>query len=310
MKHILLLFLIASSLTAFAQKPYASKQEYIESHKDIAMKLMQDAGVPASIILGQACLESGYGNSELTVKGKNHFGIKCHNSWAGEKIYYDDDAKGECFRKYKKDDDSFVDHSDFLRHNKRYAKLFDLDPTDYKAWAKGLKAAGYATNPRYAELLIKVIEDNELYKYDKDIEVEVPSPLRLEAIDLEKFVIYLNRKIYTRNNVKFIIANEEDTFENIAEEFKLRTHQLLKYNDLEKTDKPQAGQELYIKPKKSKADKHYPVHIVQDGESMKQIAHKYAITLKSLYNYNNMNIKENEQPIEGQEIYLRNRMKR
>ncbi|MDR1055222.1 MAG: glucosaminidase domain-containing protein [Prevotellaceae bacterium] len=306
----LLLVLTFSSLTEIiAQKKY-SKQEYIDTYKNIATELMQKSGVPASIILGQACMESSYGNSELTIKGKNHFGIKCYNSWNGEKVYYDDDAKGECFRKYKKDEDSFTDHSDFLRYNKRYASLFELDPTDYKAWAKGLRSAGYATNPQYTELLIKTIEENKLYLYDKEVEVEVLSPLQLEAIDLENFVIYLNRKVYTRNGVKFIIANEGDTYEAIAEEFKLRTHQLLKYNDLSKSDKIQVGQELYIKKKKSRADKHYPVHIVQKGENMKQIAQKYAIRLNSLYFYNDMDMKKDEQPIEKQEIYLRSQMRR
>lgn len=292
-----------------AQKKY-TKQEYIEEYKGIAVKLMKEAGVPASIILGQACMESNYGNSELTRKGKNHFGIKCHNSWTGEKVYYDDDAKGECFRKYKNDEESFTDHSDFLRYNKRYASLFDLKPTDYKAWAKGLKSAGYATNPTYAEQLIKVIEDNKLYQYDTGIEIEIPSPLKLEAIDFENFIIYLNRKIYTRNGVKFIIVEHGDTFESIADEFKLRPYQLLNYNDLVKTDSIYAGQELYIKNKKSRADKLYPVHIVQEGETMKQIAQRYAIRLKTLYYYNDMDMKTGEQPQEGQEVYLRNRMRK
>lgn len=306
---LLLLLILLSLQDIIAQKKY-TKEEYISTYKDIAIELMGKSGVPASIILAQACLESNYGNSELTVKGKNHFGIKCHNSWSGEKVYYDDDAKGECFRKYKKDEDSFIDHSDFLRYNKRYASLFDLKPTDYKAWAKGLKDAGYATNPKYTDMVIKTIEENNLHQYDNGITVEVPSPLRLEAIDLENFVIELNRKIYTRNGVKYVIANESDTYENLAEEFKLRTYQLLKYNDLTESDKIYAGQELYIKKKKSAADKHYPVHIVQEDETMYQIAQRYAVRLKSLYYYNNMDMKNGEQPIVGQEIYLRNRMRR
>ena len=314
MKHsttiILVLLLISLPLVQiYAQKKY-TKQEYIDTYKSIAIDLMQKSGVPASIILGQACLESNYGNSELTIKGKNHFGIKCHNSWNGEKVYYDDDAKGECFRKYKNDEDSFTDYTDFLRYNKRYATLFDLNPDDYSAWAKGLKQAGYATNPTYAEQLIKIIEENKLFQIGENVEIELPSPLQLEAIDLENFVIYLNRKIYTRNGTKFIIVNEGDTYERIAEEFKLRTHQLLKYNDLDKNNRIYQGQELYIKKKKSRAHKYFPVHIAQEKETMHQIAQKYAIQLKSLYYYNKMDMKKGEQPVEGQEIYLRNRMRR
>lgn len=305
--YILVILLLVSGTTLWGQKKY-TKEEYIKKFKPIAVQQMKKSGVPASIILAQACLESNYGNSNLTVKGKNHFGIKCHNSWIGEKIYHDDDAKGECFRVYKKDEDSFEDHSDFLRYNKRYASLFDLDPSDYEAWAHGLKKAGYATNPKYAELLITTIESNRLHIYDKNVTIEVPSPLKLEAIDLDNFVIQLNRKIYTRNNVKYVKVYQAETYDEIAFEFKLRTRQLLKYNDLSNHDKIEAGMELYIKPKKSRADKNFPIHIVQEGETMWGISQKYALKLSSLYYYNNM--KSNDEIEVGQELYLRNKMRK
>jgi LysM repeat protein len=285
-----------------------AKNEYITKFKNLAIAQMQKSGIPASIILGQACLESAYGKSSLATEGKNHFGIKCHNSWNGEKIYYDDDLAGECFRKYKNDEESFADHSDFLRYNKRYALLFDLKPTDYKAWAHGLKKAGYATNPKYAESLIKVIEDNKLYLYDKNVKIQIPSPVTLEKIELENFVIQLNRKIYTRNDVKYIIAIDGDTFETIADEFKLTKRQLLKYNDLDKKAQIYAGQELYIKPKKKRSNPNFPIHIAQEGETMHQISQEYAVKLKSLYRYNQM--KAGDVPKEGQEIFMRNKMKR
>lgn len=143
-----------------------SRVQYINTYKDIAIRQMNAYGIPASIILAQACLESGNGNSRLAVKGNNHFGIKCHNTWKGKRIYHNDDMRGECFRRYSNAEDSFKDHSEFLKNSRRYQSLFDLKKTDYKAWAHGLKAAGYATNPKYAQMLIEIIEKNDLHKYD------------------------------------------------------------------------------------------------------------------------------------------------
>lgn len=286
----------------------SAKEDYIMRYVDIAVLQMTKSGVPASIILGQACLESAYGQSSLTKNAKNHFGIKCHRSWKGEKVYHDDDLENECFRKYKYDEDSFIDHSDFLRYNNRYASLFDLPPTDYKSWAYGLKKAGYATSPKYAETLIKVIEDNKLYLYDKDVDVEQPSPTMLVKMESERFIIQLDRKVYTRNDVKYVIAHEGDTYENIADEFKLTKRELLKYNDLDKKSKIYAGQELYIKPKKTRASLNFPIHIVQENETMHQISQKYAVKLSKLYKYNNM--KRGMQPEKDQEIFMRNKMKK
>lgn len=286
----------------------SAKQQYIEKYKGLAISQMKKSGVPASIILGQACLETGYGKSSLATQAKNHFGIKCHRSWNGDKMYFDDDEVGECFRKYKCDEDSFKDHSDFLRYNQRYASLFDLDPTDYKSWATGLKKAGYATNPNYATILIKIIEENELYKCDVEVEVEIPSPLVLEKIEFENFVIELNREIHTRNGVKYIIANVNDSFESLAEEFKLTKRQLLSYNDLDKNSQIYAGLELYIKPKKKRSSVNFPIHIAQEGETMHQISQKYAVKLKSLYKYNEMKLGEN--PEFEQEIFMRNKMRK
>ncbi|WP_262250193.1 glucosaminidase domain-containing protein [Parapedobacter soli] len=139
---------------------------YIDQYKDIAIAEMEQYGIPASIKLAQALLESGNGNSTLAREANNHFGIKCTPEWNGGKTYHDDDQRGDCFRVYKRVEDSFHDHSQFLLR-KRYAALFELDKDDYKGWAKGLKAAGYATNPRYADLLISLIERYELYQYDR-----------------------------------------------------------------------------------------------------------------------------------------------
>ncbi len=170
MKRILSIFLLlcclcAASVSAPAAPERTPQVMYIEKYSALAVEEMYRSGVPASITLAQGLLESRYGLSELAVKGNNHFGIKCHN-WEGGKMYHDDDRKGECFRVYKSADESFRDHSDFLRYRDRYKFLFDLEPTDYKAWAHGLRKAGYATDPAYPQKLIRLIEEYELHKFD------------------------------------------------------------------------------------------------------------------------------------------------
>src|SRR5690554_2510023 len=167
MKNLLaLLFLITFSFSASGNTPKISLEKYIETWKDVAISQMHSHGVPASITLAQGILESGFGNSDLAVKANNHFGIKCHD-WKGESFLKDDDKRNECFRKYKNAAQSFEDHSHFLTGRSRYAFLFDLDVTNYKGWAKGLKQAGYATNPSYDKRLIDLIERYDLDQYDK-----------------------------------------------------------------------------------------------------------------------------------------------
>ena len=157
--------LISVAIISIGATSVTPQDDYIRKYSATAVREMYRSGVPASITLAQGLLESRYGQSELAVKGNNHFGIKCHD-WTGKKMYYDDDAKGECFRVYASADESFRDHSDFLRYRDRYKFLFDYEVTDYKAWAHGLKKAGYATDPAYPSKLIKIIEDYQLYDYD------------------------------------------------------------------------------------------------------------------------------------------------
>ena len=166
--RLLILFLFLGNYL-FSQN--MSRSEYIERFKGEAISQMEKYNIPASITLAQAILESGDGNSELAIKSNNHFGIKCHSNWKGEKVFHDDDEKGECFRAYKNIKQSFEDHSIFLL-KERYAELFNLDIEDYKSWAKGLKKAGYATNPNYAKQLIKIIEDHNLSQFDKGTQAE------------------------------------------------------------------------------------------------------------------------------------------
>ena len=165
---IMSMFLCLSASASMVAKEEKTPQEiYIDQFATLAVEEMYRSGVPASITLAQGLLESRYGLSELAVKGNNHFGIKCHNGWTGKKMYYDDDRKGECFRVYPSPEQSYRDHSDFLRYRDRYKFLFDYKITDYKSWAHGLKKAGYATDPSYPSKLIKLIEDYDLHEYDR-----------------------------------------------------------------------------------------------------------------------------------------------
>lgn len=302
---------IIAILTGHFSVTYAqtSKEEYFKQYQDLAKRQMEKFGVPASIILAQGVLESGNGNSRLAVKANNHFGIKCHSSWTGPRIYHDDDAKGECFRKYRNVENSYLDHSEFLRGARRYAFLFDLDPTDYKGWANGLRKAGYATDPKYPQKLIRIIEEHKLYQLDKGIAIEIESPsLGMgELVDPGNISIdiFNQRKVYMRNRIKYIIVDKEDTYKSLTKAFELMPWQLAKYNEISKNEKLKEGRELYIQPKRKKAEPNHPVHVVEKGETLYDISQMYGIKLKSLYRRNR--IDENYEPTEGEKIYLRRR---
>jgi len=305
-KTIILIASIVCATSTFGQKTM-SREQYILAYQSIARAQMEKYGVPASIILAQGMLESGNGNSTLAVQGNNHFGIKCHNSWSGQKIYHDDDAKGECFRKYKTVEHSYRDHSEFLRGGRRYASLFDLAPTDFRAWAKGLKDAGYATDPQYADRLIKIIEENKLYIIDRGVDIKIESPTKGTGslVDPENFTIdiFKQREVYTRNRIKYIKVKEGDTYEKLTREMELMPWQLAKYNDMERGGKLTVGQDLYFQPKRSKAEPNHPIHTVEEGETMYAISQLYGIKLKSLYKRNRMSLGTN--PEVGEKIYLR-----
>lgn len=163
MKRVyIFVFIVLVSLVAFGQSKKTATENYILQYRNIAIENEKQYGIPASITLAQGIIESGSGRSSLAKESNNHFGIKCHSSWKGKRTYKDDDNKNDCFRVYDNAEESFTDHSIFLTKNKRYSSLFQLDKTDYKSWAKGLKQCGYATNPNYANLLIDIIELYEL----------------------------------------------------------------------------------------------------------------------------------------------------
>ena len=293
-----------------------TKEEYINLYKDIAIEEMNIYGIPASITLAQGILESGHGNSMLAKKANNHFGIKCHIEWTGKSFHMDDDARNECFRKYKNPYNSFKDHSIFLATRDRYAFLFDYEITDYESWAQGLKKAGYATNPKYPQLLINIIEEYELHQfdllYDKTVasryrpEVERQVTTRYRKADAGDFkaiaIGAANREIFVNNGVKFIYAKKDDTFATIAKDFNIYSWQVYSYNDMSKKDQLQEGQIVYLEAKKKKGDK--PYHIVQPGETLEDISQLYAVKLKKLCKYNTLD--KDAVLFPNQKINLRN----
>ena len=286
-----------------------TREEYIQTYKDWAIKDMKSSGIPASIKLAQAILESSDGNSELARKSNNHFGIKCHNDWTGKKVYHDDDKKGECFRAYKNPLQSFEDHTTFLTTRSRYQKLFDLDPTDYKAWAKGLKECGYATNPQYPQLLIKIIEENQLYLYDTE-GGEGKRNNKKTVSKTEKGPVvnpFSIREIKYNNGVKYVEVQSGDSFSSIAKEFNLREWELPHYNDLPKNADISTMRYLYIQPKRNNAHPDYRTHKVQSGDTMQSISHQYGLKLKKLYKFNGM--EQGDEPSVGESINLRKNKK-
>lgn len=279
-----------------------TRSEYIEKYKGDAIKEMHHSGVPASIILAQGILESGDGNSPLALYANNHFGIKCHNTWNGETFIMDDDEKNECFRKYPTAYESFKDHSEFLTSRSRYAALFELKITDYEGWAKGLKAAGYATNPKYADLLIGLIEKHELNKYDNY--AKVPSKtIEKNKSSSQLAANYNKRVVKLHNKIKYTVVNKGDDVVSIAKDFDMNIRQVLNYNDLNKNDKLKEGEIVYLQPKKNKAAEEY--HVVKNGESMRGISQYYGVKLNKLYKKNNMVI--GTEPQVGQKLSLKSK---
>lgn len=283
-----------------------SRSEYIEKYKEEAIREMHRSGVPASITLAQGILESGDGNSPLARYAKNHFGIKCHTEWDGPTFHKDDDRKDECFRKYYDVYESYKDHSDFLMGRSRYSNLFKLKITDYKGWAKGLKKAGYATNPKYDDLLIKLIEQNDLAKYDR-LGKTPPKKVKAKKKDKGAEVKKVNRNIKVHDNgIEYTIVREGDTFLGIAEDYDMNAWQLFKYNDKNENDKLNKGEVIYLQPKRNRGNKKF--HKVKEGETMWEISQKYGIKLKKLYRKNRMI--PGTQPRAGQKLHLKKRKKR
>jgi LysM repeat protein len=319
----ILLFSCRASRTFVSDnRTSASAEGYIARYADMAVREMKRTGVPASITLAQGMVESGFGNGELAVEANNHFGIKCHDDWDGPTIRHTDDRRNECFRKYRNPEDSFRDHSDFLRSTPRYSFLFDLDTKDYKGWARGLKKAGYATNPDYANMLIRNIETYGLDRFDSGIAASADTVLpREELADANEgtagfrpedngyrsetniSVRALPERIRENNRIQYIIVGKNDTPECIEKEFKLLPWELKKYNELDDDFTLTPGQILYLQPKRKKAEPGKGIYISKPGDTMYTISQIYGIKLRELYMMNRMS--EGSEPDEGQKIWLR-----
>lgn len=306
------LFLIPFALLPiFAQAQHITAEQYIETYKSVAIREMKEHGIPASITLAQGLLETGSGNSALAREAKNHFGIKCHKGWTGDTYYMDDDEKNECFRKYDNVDDSFRDHSLFLSTRSRYAALFDLEITDYEGWAKGLKAAGYATNPRYAQLLIDRINLYDLTKYDQmALGLLGEDPLQepaIVAVDLneepeivEMAYSPINRNlfelvdmtpggrfIYMNNGVRFVFAKEGEVPDSMAAEFGIPSKKFNEYNCLSKPQEMvfHSGDVVYLAPLKNK-NRMVKSYVVSANETLRDVALHFGVNLEKLCKIN------------------------
>lgn len=302
--------------------------QYINTYKFMAIREMQRTGVPASIKLAQGILETQAGGSDLVKRSNNHFGIKCKTGWSGEKVYHDDDERGECFRAYATAEDSYRDHSDFLKRSPRYAFLFQLDPTDYRDWAKGLKKAGYATNPKYTQQLIKYIEDYDLQLYtlvalgkkklenepplyaagndgvpvisaavltgDNTVEIqpEVPvKPLRLRYPE----------GVFRINDTRVVVAAAGTPLLALAEQYDIKYMHLLDFNELtEADDIVRKDQLIFLQRKRRQGTSAF--HIARQGETLYDIAQEEAVRLDYLLTYNQLH--GDEIPVAGQKIFL------
>lgn len=305
--------MLLSSFTLTAQ---ITTEEYIATYKDAAIAEMKEFKIPASIILAQGILESSSGNSLLATEAHNHFGIKCHKEWTGDTYTMDDDEKNECFRKYVDPAQSFRDHSLFLTSRPRYSSLFNLEITDYEGWAKGLKAAGYATNPLYAELLIGLVNRYDLTKYDLIalgllVETDVPvveTPSEPETVqepqeepkqlpytslpeDRSAFGVVdqteSGRFVYLNNGVRFIYARQGDSPESIAAELGIFAYQIFNYNYLDRNMRYvfTNGDVIYVEPlkNKSKTDRSY---VLKYGEDLRDVALMFGVKLERLEKMN------------------------
>jgi hypothetical protein len=289
---------LAQKDASVSQTPLSPRKAYIETYAKWAMKEMKRTGIPASITLAQGILESGNGQSRLATEGNNHFGIKCHDGWKGKTMFVDDDKPDECFRVYRDPKQSYKDHSDFLLNRSRYDGLFILDPRDYQGWAKGLKAAGYATSPTYAEKLIKIIEEEELYRYDQ--QVIKPATKGLKAHSRYKM---------TPNGAGYVLLEEGETMEQVAFDLGLKLAKILDYNDATYAWNPRPGDRIYVTPKKKNWDRklrEISTCRMVSGESTWDVAQRYGIQLEALYRMNAWPI--GYQPGDGELIRLQGPM--
>ena len=293
-----------------------TQAEYIAKYKNLAISEMYRSGVPASITLAQGMLETESGNSSLVLRSNNHFGIKCKSNWEGPSVSHDDDERDECFRAYASAEESYRDHSDFLRNSSRYAFLFDFEPTNYKDWAYGLKQAGYATNPRYPEILIKFIEANDLQQYDTaeylvayttdakpNFDV-FPQPVAEQKVIKSTMTsppVYLPFSSHVINGSKAVYVHEGTSLLAIATKQKIHLSKLLELNDLKKDGLLEKAQFIFLEKKSAEGQNDF--YIAESGETLYDIAQKNGVLLQSLLSYNQLG--ENASIQAGRRIYLK-----
>lgn len=261
-------------------QPRMTALQYCEKYSDEARRQMQKYGIPASITLAQGMLESGYGSSYLAVYAKNHFGIKAYRGWSGPVVRVDDDSRSEPFCKFNTVEEGFEYHSKFLKNNARYSTLFSLDKTDYESWAHGLRKCGYATNPKYGESLIRIIEENHLDLYDVS-----RAKVNSGRVSIAKHKLYVTSR---HHGLSYVRANSNDDLSYIAAEYNVSKRKLRKWNDLHKKAVLMEGDIIYLQAKHSKAEKQYPYHTVQPGESLHSISQVYGVKVSSLMKRNGM----------------------
>jgi len=296
---LFLCFLLGFSFNLSAQKKNQSYIDYVNKYSNLAIKQKDKYKIPASITLAQGLLESGAGLSELARSSNNHFGIKCHSDWKGERVYRRDDNPYDCFRKYKSVEESYEDHSEFLLKHQRYSVLFTYDIRDYISWAKGLQTCGYATDKGYANKLIRLIEDYELYKYD---ELKSSSSTKKTSTAKDKKPVLL-RDVYKTFNLIYIVAKDGDNLGQIADDTGFKIKDLTKFNEIPEQFPLRRGDIVYLQKKKKKADKPHFEHLVRIGESMHGISQRYGIQMKNLYKMNKKDF--DYVPTEGDVLRLR-----
>jgi LysM repeat protein len=308
-RFLLMLTLLASQ---WLQAQNSDVVNYINTYKELAIREMQRSGVPASITLAQGIHETMAGKSVLVIKSNNHFGIKCKTSWTGDKVYHDDDARGECFRSYPSATESYADHSDFLKNSSRYSFLFQIAPTDYKEWAYGLKKAGYATNNRYPQILIKLVEDYNLNEYTL---IALGAGKRQDEVlagankTLHAEVALVNEPVvapqypageFRINDTRVVFVKSGTSLLSVAAQYDISLGRLLDFNDLKREDVVIEDQLLFLQRKRKAGANEF--HVVQKGESLYAICQAEGLRFESLLKYNHL--QGNQQPATGEKLYL------
>lgn len=272
-KIAIALIAIIIGITGVSALGATNYEEYIDRYWQLAVEHQQEYGIPASITLAQGLLESAAGRSTLATEGNNHFGIKCHKEWKGESMLRNDDAPNECFRVYNTPEESFRDHSQFLKRT-RYQKLFKLDITDYQGWAMGLRECGYATDPNYAARLITIIERYSLYSYDTDA-----GRMTEETVAFIREHLAKTHPVRKSRGLHYVVAMPGDTYESIAKELGMKKKKLMEYNDVKKDGEIKEWEEVYLVEKKEEAPEGVETVTIGDGESMHSISQRYGIKL-------------------------------